>query len=322
MRGQALIRLIREYLVELIAIREPGKVGTWSPGEDERLRYVHLLENILERLEEFDRYQSDLAGENKFEDKVPAEDVSYMVDEVRSRHCDLVLALRKLDSTAADRFNIWKSQKPVDFGRGQLRETFEHSLGQMMVFLEEEPGYRRWYVPKMAVDLIDRELMEFEPDAWAQRLRHIKAISVDENRSLPENIKRLLLELNRAYVFGNFLSVFPVARAILEHAVVDLSKRAGIALMRCDEENEREERKGLLTLVNELTESMGPKRTTSKWHKLRKLGNDILHGPNPDAIDFEMQKASNDRLFRVREHKAREVIEEIVDVLSEFYSQS
>ena len=320
MRSQAMILLIRQHAEQLISMKEPKDAGQWKPTEEDRRVYVQLLEKILIDLEKLDSYRNELAVEKRFEDSVSSADQSYLEDEVLSRRVEFEIALRRLDSDSADRLEKWKDGKRLSLEKEQLRETFEHSLGNMLVLLEEEPEYRRWYRPGIAIELIDKPLVEFDPDGWWRRSEDVKAIPIDPGQVLPKDVKNYLVEAYRSYIFGNFLAVMAIARAIYEQGIVDFAVRNNVQLNEVNSRNNKSERKSLFCLINEVMPLLPPNTVNYKWNDLRDSGNRILHGVNPEAQDYKFQRRKADKEFKGREERAKKSIGYLGEVLAKLYT--
>lgn len=117
-----------------------------------------------------------------------------------------------------------------------------------------------------------------------------------------------LEELYRAYVFGLWLSVFGLSRAILEYAILDNLHKFKIEPMWPPDRDGKRKEKKLSYLINELAEHLPQHRES--MNLLRDYGNEYLH-PKKSQV-------SKDALLR-RQASAKEVAEKLAKVVEAIY---
>jgi hypothetical protein len=156
---------------------------------------------------------------------------------------------------------------------------------------------------------LDSKLIQFEPDAWLDRVGELLPIRTHKsNPVLPIHVRLRLEELYRAYVFGLWLSVFGLSRAILEYSILDnLSKFKIEPTWPPDRDGSRKEKK-LSHLIDELAEHLPQYKRSMTL--LRDYGNDYLHP--------KRSQVSKESLFQ-RQGSAQAVVSALVEVVEAIY---
>jgi hypothetical protein len=106
--------------------------------------------------------------------------------------------------------------------KGRVKATFDEGLQQIYSLIDRNPDQQFGFLPDTAYEVLNSKLIAFEPDLWLDRAAQLAPIRTErKNALLPVHVRFRLEELFRSYVFGCWLSVFALARALLEYAILD-----------------------------------------------------------------------------------------------------
>jgi hypothetical protein len=193
--------------------------------------------------------------------------------------------------------------------KGRVKATFDEGLQQIYNLIERNPDQEFGFLPDAAYEVFDSKLIAFEPDLWLDRVAELAPIRTErKNALLPVHVRFRLEELFRSYVFGCWLSVFALARALLEYVILDNLHKFDIdRFWPPDREGRRREKK-LEHLVDDIGSHLP--QLKAAMSNLRDYGNKYLH-PKPT-------KLSKESLFQ-RETAAKDALETVILVTEALY---
>jgi hypothetical protein len=304
----AQLAVAKQSFDELVALCELDKIADWRPTPEQRQRYVALADSALSgldrlRLEE----QRRLFAEGRIRSFVPESLLAAVRGAIEPRESALRAAMDLLDPEGkAGRDALAAFLK---LRGGDVRATFEQGLDQVEDLIERNPDLDFPFVPSLARDALDSKLIQFNPDAWLDRAAELTPIRTHKvNFEFPSHIRFRLEELYRVYVFGCWLSVFGLSRAILEYAILDNLNKFGIeAEWPPDRDGTRKPRK-LSHLIDDVAAHLP--RQAEAMARLRDWGNEYLHP--------RTSRMSKEALFE-RQKAAKSALEMLVDVLEAIY---
>jgi len=314
MNHLAKLALARQAFDQLVPLCEPENVSGWNPSPEQRAQYVHLVNTIVEgygSLVSMERRH--LREEGQIHSVLPESHLGFVRETLKPRLQAIRAAADLLDPEGKLLRDFFHD---MDVGTHPaashvVRGTFDEGLHQIYELLDRNPdwGDDHSFVPDLAGEVMDSRLIQFDPDAWLNRASELAPIRSDKrNFSLPMHVRMRLEELYRAYVFGLWLSVLGLSRAILEYAILDNASKFGIdPIWPVDQYGKRKEKK-LSHLIDELNRHL-PDHMTA-MNLLRELGNEYLH-PNKSAT-------SKDSMLR-RQHDAEQVVRTLVEVVEAIY---
>jgi hypothetical protein len=143
--------------------------------------------------------------------------------------------------------------------------------------------------------VMDRDY--FDPDLWLQNTMALSPVLLPNPRVMNYEMRSQLLELYHAFIFGQWLSVSALARAILERIIKDKASRFGVSLDHpADTRTGKARPKSLEVLNAELAERFPG--IASELDIIRDSGNQALHAP--------MRKKSGNKDQMLRQQRLRE----------------
>lgn len=151
----------------------------------------------------------------------------------------------------------------------------------------------------LARKVMESKLIAFDPDAWLDRLGQLPPIRTSTSHAaLPPSIRIRLRELYQVYTFGCWIAVISLSRATLEYALLEkLHPHRG--------QNDRG--MSLFKLIE--TYSAQSSSTADAMHRLRKLGNEVLHSGG----------VGDDSYSSMRARHAAESAALLIEVLEDLY---
>lgn len=305
------LALIKQNFEHLLAMCDPIFAGDWRPTESERLAYVQLAERVLRamvRVRNLERRK--LLQEGRSQEYVPNSILVYIRDHVDPRVSALKETLDRLDPEGALVRQILDDLDHAPIA-GFVNQTFETGIEQVRELIDRNPDRDfSWLTPDIACEVIDSSLISFDPDSWLDRARELAPIRTHrKDVLLPSHVRLRIEELNRAYVFGCWLSVLALARAILEYAIIDNFHKFNIApTWPAVGRDPKGKTKKLSDLIKDL-EPYVP-LLTKGMDKLRDYGNDYLH-PTKSQV-------SKESLFQSKS-AAKDAMKTVVEVVEGLY---
>ena len=291
-------------------LRDPRLVGDWSPSTEQRSEFVALAESVLEgltRLEQIERRQ--LLSEGVVQSFVPEGMLTFIRDQLKPRVQDILGALDCLDPEGKLIRELLYELAPASGSSYAVRDTFEQGLQEIYSLIDRNSDVDFDYLPDTACEVLDSKLIMFEPDAWLQRVNEVLPIRTSKRGvDLPLHVRLRLEELYRAYVFGCWLSVLGVSRAILEYAILDNLHKFKIEPSWPPDQSGKRKEKKLSHLIEEV--SLCCPQIKAPMERVRDYGNEYLH-PKKSRI-------SKESLFE-RQPAAKEAMATLIPVVESLY---
>jgi hypothetical protein len=310
MSYHAELTLIKQNFEQLLALCDPISASDWRPTDSQRLAYVQLAERVLgaiDRVRNLERRK--LLKEGQPQEYVPHSILFYIRDQVDPRVSALKETLDRLDPDGAD---VRRLLDELDRFTCPVNQTFETGIEQVRELIDRNPDmdFDSWLHPDTACEVIDSSLISFDPDSWLDRARELVPIRTHKKDVLlPSHVRLRIEELNRAYIFGCWLSVLALSRAILEYAVLDNIHKFEIkptwpAVGR--------DQKGKAKKLADLIEDLAPHvpALSKGMDKLRDYGNDYMHP--------KKSQMSKETLFQCKS-AAQDAVKTVVDVVEGLY---
>ena len=228
----------------------------------------------------------------------------FIREQITPRFGALRTALDRLDPDGATVRHLLDELSEPRKATGRVKRTFESGIEQIESLLDRNPDWEddHDFVPDTAYEVIDSQLVDFCPDLWLERADELVPIRTNKRDVLlPIHVRLRIDELYKAYVFGCWLSVLALTRAILEYAILDnLHKFAIEASWPALGRDMKGKEKRLVQLIDEVGTYLPDLKDSMK--KVRDYGNDYLH-PKKSRVSKEMllqrQAAAKDALFAV-----------------------
>lgn len=310
MDHHARLALLRQDFEQLLGLRDPAQVGGWQPTEEQRLVYAQLLDRLLNGIDEYRSAEKrQILREGNVQIDVSDSALIFYRDQLKPRMSELKQAYSTIDPDGAELYRLLEGISAPSGASGSIKRTFEEALQQVYNLIDRNPDMDYGLLPDIAYEVVDSKLIGFDPDSWIDRVGQLAPVRTERKSvMLPVHVRLRLEELFRAYVFGCWLSVLALARAVLEYAILDnLHKFRIERYWPPDRDGKRREKK-LEHLIDDvggclpqLLEPMG---------RLRTYGNEYLH-PKPT-------KSSKGSLFQ-REKAAKDALETIITVTEALY---
>jgi len=308
MDRNARLALLRQDFEQLLQLKDPAQIGDWAPDESQRQHYSNLLASILneadilksaekQQLLNEGRIQADFSGSNS----------DFFRDKIEPSIPILKQAFEEID---LERARFYESMERIGSpSGGGIRNTFEVGIEEVDRLIERNPDQEFKLFPSAASQFLDSKLIAFDPDSWLNRVGELAPVRVDrKNLQLPVHVRFRLEEIFRAYVFGCWISVLALARAVLEYAILDNAHKFNIDPCWPQGRYGKRRKKTLEDLIEDMT-AFFPQLVVP-MDKIRRHGNEFLH---PNASEF-----SKGSLFR-REKASKDALEAIVLVTEEIY---
>jgi hypothetical protein len=311
MNYQPDLALAKQAFERILALCEPERVQTWQPTPEQRATYIQLAEQVLEALSGLETVEKrHLFKDGQLQNVIPDTLLAFVREQLRPRSPSLRKALDYLDADPGNKLLRELLLDPPPGTGKRIWATFEEGIQQIYELIERNPDRDHLFMPETAYEILDSKLIQFEPDAWLNRVGELRPIRTHKrNLVLPSHIRLRLEELYRAYVFGLWLSVFGLSRAILEYAILDNLNKFGIDPAWPPERDGSRKAKKLSHLVDELAVHFP--RHRESMDLLRDYGNEYLH-PKKSPL-------SKETLLLRRQASAKEVVEKLVEVVEAIY---
>lgn len=312
MNDLAELALAKQAFENLLAMCEPKDFLSWNPSEEQRNTYVTFAERALEGIDKVTHLEShQLFSEGRLQSFIPESMLVFIREQMKPRINALRVALDHLDPDGKFFREAMEEMGRTKGAKGRIKNTFETGLQQVYNLIDQNPDWedddRYRFLPDTAYEVFDSSLINFEPDAWLDRAGELKPIRTHKsNVALPSHVRLRVEELYRTYVFGCWLSVLGLSRAILEYAVLDnLHKFSIEPSWPADSKGKRKSKK-LSDLIDELAEHLPHYK--EHMGRLRDYGNEYLHP----------KKSNTNSLFQ-RQAAAKDAVTTLVDVIEGIY---
>lgn len=310
MDRHAQLALLRQEFDQLCALREPEKAADWQPTEEQRLAYAKLVGSILNRIDDYRSAEKrELLREGQVQVDVSDSAFVFFHNQLEPRIAAVKKAYEIVDPDGAELYRLLEGIGMPGGAKGRVRATFDEGLQQIYNLIDRNPGQDFGFLPDTAYEVLDSKLIGFEPDFWLDRAAQLAPIRTErKNALLPVHVRFRLEELFRAYVFGCWLSVFALARALLEYAIVDNLYKFSIDRSWPPDRDGKKREKKLEHLIDDISVQLPELK--ERMSKLRMYGNEYLH-PKPS-------KLSKESLFQ-RERAAKDALETVISVTESLY---
>jgi len=311
MHTKSELALAKRAFEDLLGLCAPEEVAAWKPSDEQLAAYIRSADRALrglKRFESLERRQLMTEGSGGFVSVLPESLLRFVREHIRPRETVIRAAVNYLDPGGEELRALKASlfEAPVWSAKRRILGTFEEGLQQIYFVQDQEPNhdYFQSLVPNTAFEVLQSELIQFQPDEWLDRAQHIRPVrSHKENFQLPSQIRLRLEELYRAYIFGLWLSVLALSRAILEYAIDD-----NLNKFQIEREWNPGKRKRLSELIEELERPLS--RHKDAMSRIRDSGNDYLHPKKTDV-----SKA----LLTQRQATARSILVDLIEVVEALY---
>lgn len=312
MNPLAELALAKQAFESLLAMCEPNEALTWQPSDEARKAYVKLAERALDGLDKVSHLESrQLLSEGHLQSFIPESMLIFVREQMKPRVNALRAALDHFDPNGKLFREVLEEMARPSGANGLVKIAFETGLQQVFDLIERNPdwGDDRHFLPDTAYEVFDSKLINFEPDAWLDRAGELLPIRTNKsNVELPSHMRLRVEELYRAYVFGCWLSVLGLSRAILEYAVLDNLHKFRIDPSWPADRNGKRKEKKLSDLIDELTEHLP--QYNEPMERLRDYGNKYIHP--------KTSKVSKGSLFQ-RQAAAKDAVSTLVEVVEGIY---
>ena len=307
------IALAQQAHKTLIQMRKPETVINWRPGDSQRKEYVRLAEivvNLMDKLGALEARQ--LLSEGKIHSYIPEGLFSFVRNALRPDEPSIRSALDQLDPEGKILRDFFGDMnRPSGIGK-HVRSTFEQGLQEIYNLIDRNPDmdFDEQYFPDTAYEVLDSKLITFEPDDWLDRAGELAPVRTgNQNLVLPAHVRLRLEELYRTYIFGCWLSVLSLSRAILEYSLLDNASKFGIETSWPPDQNGRRREKKLSHLIEDFSPFLP--NITIQMGKIRDFGNDYLHP--------KRSQTSKETLFS-RQASAKETIASLIQAIEAIYA--
>jgi len=308
---QARLALIKQDFERLMSLCDPATTSQWRPTDAERVAYAQLLQRILDHIDAIHGAQKHaVLRDGAIQSYVSDPSLTFFRDVVEPQIDSLKRAYAVVDPDGAALNELLEGFGAPRGAGGRVRDTFEVAVQRMYDLIDNNPDIDYDFFPEKAVEVMDSKLIGFDPDGWLDRVGQLRPIRTNRrNVELPIHVRFRLEELFRSYVFGSWLSVLALSRAILEYAILDNLYKFGIDPVwpTLDKKGWRREKR-LEDLIDDVTTFLPA--VADKMHKIRELGNEYLH-PKTSKVSKEM-------LFQ-REQAAKDAVESLITSVEALY---
>jgi hypothetical protein len=302
--------ILRQQFEQLCALREPETVKNWLPTHEQQVVYASLLNSILNGVDSYRASEKrKLLAEGEVQVELSEGAFSFFHEKLEPRIPALRTAYEAVDPDGSELYALLEGLGMPGGGNGRVKATFDEGLQQIYNLVDRNPDSDFRFMPDAAYEVFDSRLIAFEPDLWLDRAAQLAPIRTDrKNVLLPVHVRLRLEELFRAYVFGCWLSIFALSRALVEYAILDNLHKFGVdALWPADRNGKRRE-KTLEHLIDGVAIHL-PEIKIS-MDEIRTHGNEYLH-PKPSRL-------SKENLFQ-RERSAKDVLIAVLSVTEALY---
>ncbi len=299
MERHARLAVLRQDFERLLKLCDPAQAKEWKPTDEQRLAYAQLLDKILNAIDAHRAAEKrEILREGTVQADTSDSAFAFFRDELEPKIPALKVAYVAIDPGGAALYQLLEGIGAPSGAGGRLRATFDEGLQQVYNLIDRNPDQDIGLLPDTAYEILDSKLIAFEPDSWLDRAGQLAPIRTERKSALlPIHVRFRLEELFRSYVFGCWLSVFALARALLEYAILDNLHKFDIDhSWPPDREGKRREKK-LEHLIDDVGGSLP--QLKDSMNKLRTYGNEYLH-PRPSKTSkktfFQREKAAKDAL--------------------------
>ena len=306
----ARLAVLRQDLERLLILRDPDQVQDWQPSETVRVVYVHLLDRILDGVDEYRRAEKrQVLRDGQVQIDVSDSALAFYRNELEPRIPILKQAYKTIDPGGSELYLLLDGLSTRGGPGSRIRDTFEEGIQQIYNLIDRNPDQDFGFLPDTASEFLDSKLVSFDPDAWLDRAGHLAPVRTERNNVLlPVHVRFRLEEAFRAYVFGCWLSVLTLARAILEYSILDNLYKFGIDDHWPQDRDGKRRAKKLEHLIDDV--GLYLPDLVERMDRLRTYGNEYLH-PKSSRI-------SKESLFQ-REKAAKHALETITSVTEVLY---
>ena len=310
MDRHARLAVLRQDFELLLKARDPAQLKDWQPTDDQRMAYAQLLDRVLNAIDAHRTAEKrEILREGTVQTDTSDSASAFFRDELEPRIPALKAAYATIDPGGAELYQLLEGIGAPGGAGGRLKATFDEALQQVYNLIDRNPDQDFGLLPDTAYEILDSKLIAFEPDSWLDRAGQLAPIRTErKNALLPVHVRFRLEELFRSYVFGCWLSVFALARALLEYAILDNLHKFEIDRCWPPDKDKKRKEKTLEHLVNDIAGYLP--QLKDPMSKLRTYGNDYMH-PKPS-------RTSKESLFQ-REKAAKDALETVISVIESLY---
>ena len=297
---------------KLVEMRQPAQVPTWKPDDAQKAEYIRLAETVADTMDKLGALEArQLLSEGKVQNYIPEGLLAFIHGTVKPEESSLRKALDYLDPEGKVLRDIFADRyRPSGIGN-MVRDTFEQGIQEVYNLIDRNPDgdFDERFFPDTAYEVLDSKLLIFEPDSWLNRAGELAPIRTsNQNLCLPSHVRLRLEELYRTYVFGCWLSVLSLTRAILEYSLLDNANKYSVDTAWPPDSGGKRREKKLSHLIEDFSPHLPA--IADQMNRLRDLGNDYLH-PKKSHM-------SKESLF-TRQAAAREAISLLVEAVETIY---
>lgn len=302
----ALLKEWHKSFRSLINGIDPDSLSTLSGDQQ------NVLKDIVHKLHRDIRNIKGLLSDSLFEEgsvmfQADPDLIRYYRENIIRDEELIAIIFEKTNSDLFELFRLFDS--PGRLQLGHISRTFQVGMEKMDQLLEEYPEFEDEYMVEHAWDLMDSELIRFEPDKWIENSRLLQPIMTDKQQRLPVHVRFRLEELYRSFIFENWLAAISLSRATLEYAILDNCHKLGIEpKYTITYPKEQERAKDLKVLIDEISEYNN--ELSGFMDFIRDEGNQVIH-PKKTTM-------SREKLFE-RKDSARKCIEKLTHVIEALY---
>lgn len=293
---------------KLINMCRPAQVQTWKPDETQKAEYIRLIETVVNAMDNLVAHEArQLLSEGKVQSFIPEELLAFIRGTIKPEEPALRQTLDLLDPEGKIlREFLAGIGRPCGIGNKVL-STFEQGIQEVAGLIDRNPD--KDFFPDIAYEVLDSKLIAFDPDSWLDRAGELAPVRTNnKNLVLPGHVRLRLEELYRTYVFGCWLSVLSLTRAVLEYALLDNANKFSIDTYWPPDANGKKREKKLSHLIEDFSPHLPT--ITNQMNRLRDIGNDYLHP--------KTSQMSKEKLF-ARQAVACEAISLLVEAVETIY---
>ena len=310
MDRHALLALIRQEFEELCKICPPEKVCGSDMKAEQKSSYIANLDSLLNHI---DQHQSaerlELLRSGTTQVDLSDEAYKFFKLTLELKIPALKNAYDELDPFGAELYRFLEGIAGPSGAGGRVRITFEEGIDQVRNLIDSNADLDFDLYPNDADEILFSKLIDFSPDLWLDRVSQLKPITVKrENVQLPMHVRFRLEELFRAFIFGCWLSVLALARAILEYTLLDNLNKFGISRCWPPDRQGKERPKRLEHLVDDFSDVLPTIK--EQMTRLREYGNEYMHPKRSDTSKVGLMQ---------REQKAKDAVGSIILVAETIY---
>ena len=306
------LALAQQAFRKLIDMRQPAQVHSWKPDEAQKAEYIRLAETVVDAMDKLSAHEArQLLSEGRVQNFIPEGLLAFIRGTIKPEESSLRHVLDHLDPEGKILRDFFANvYRPSGIGK-MVRSTFEQGIQEVYNLIDRNPDMDldERFFPDTACEVLDSKLLTFDPDSWLNRAGELAPIRTsNQNLILPGHVRLRLEELYRTYVFGCWLSVLSLTRAILEYSLLDNANKFSVdTFWPPDASGKRREKK-----LSHLIEDFSPHlpSITNHMNRLRDIGNDYLHP--------KRTQMSRETLF-ARQAVASEAISLLVEAVETIY---